>query len=112
MLVAEVDNKLVGTLDFWNGNRKRIQHTGEFGMGVMQGFRNKGVGQLLLKVLIEWAQNNGLIEKVKLGVFASNVSAIHLYQKMGFKEEGRRISDIKIAEGNYGDVIEMYLWVQ
>ncbi len=112
LLVAEVGGKLVGTLDFWNGNRKRIQHTGEFGMGVVSDFRNKGVGGYMLQVLLDWAKNNPIIEKIKLGVFASNGRAIHLYQKMGFVEEGRSISEIKTEDGLYCDVITMYQWLK
>lgn len=106
--VAEIDRKLVGTLDFWNGDRKRIQHTGEFGMGVLPNYRDLGIGTCLINVLLKWAKANPMIEKVKLAVFASNHRGIHLYKKMGFIEEGRRIAEIKMADGNYFDVIEMY----
>ena len=108
LLVAEIEKKLVGTLDFWDGQRQRVQHTGEFGMGVLKEFRDLGIGKCLIDVLLLWATENPIIEKVKLGVFASNERAIHLYQKMGFVEEGRRVAEIKMAEGNYLDVIEMY----
>ena len=40
ILVAEVNRKIVGQLDFSNGHRKRIEHTGEFGMGIHNKFRN------------------------------------------------------------------------
>lgn len=43
VIVAEVDNKVVGQLDFSNGHRRRISHTGEFGMGVHKDFRGLGV---------------------------------------------------------------------
>lgn len=108
IFVAEVDRQLVGTLDFWNGDRKRIEHTGEFGMGVVPEYRDLGIGACLIKVLLKWAKENPIIEKVKLGVFATNHRGIHLYKKMGFIEEGRRVAEIKMADGNYFDVIEMY----
>jgi RimJ/RimL family protein N-acetyltransferase len=108
IFVAEIDRRLVGTLDFWNGYRKRIEHTGEFGMGVLPQYRDQGIGACLIEVLLKWAADNPIIEKVKLGVFANNPRAIHLYQKMGFEEEGRRLAEIKMADGQYHDVIEMY----
>ncbi len=108
ILVAEANGKLIGTLDFWNGNKQKIAHTGEFGMGVHLDFRNKGVGKCLLTVLLDWARQSTLIEKVKLGVFASNTTAIHLYQSMGFVEEGRSVAEVKTVEGDYIDIIEMY----
>lgn len=112
VFVAEIDRKLVGTIDFWNGYRKRIEHTGEFGMGVLPNYRDQGIGACLIQVLLKWALANPVIEKVKLGVFANNPRAIHLYQKMGFKEEGRRIAEIKMSDGQYHDVIEMYKTVK
>jgi RimJ/RimL family protein N-acetyltransferase len=112
LLVAEIDKKLVGTLDFWDGQRQRVQHTGEFGMGVLPGFRDQGIGKCLIDVLLLWAKENPIIEKVKLGVFASNERGIHLYEKMGFVEEGRKVAEIKMADGNYFDVIEMYKLVK
>ncbi|MBL4651068.1 MAG: GNAT family N-acetyltransferase [Aureispira sp.] len=108
VFVAEIDRKLVGTIDFWNGYRKRIEHTGEFGMGVLPSYRDQGIGACLIQVLLKWATVNPVIEKVKLGVFANNPRAIHLYQKMGFEEEGRRVAEIKMSDGQYHDVIEMY----
>lgn len=108
IFVAEIDRQLVGTLDFWNGHRKRIEHTGEFGMGVLPEYRDKGIGACLIQMLLKWAVSNTIIEKVKLGVFANNPRAIHLYQKMGFEEEGRRVAEIKMSDGQYHDVIEMY----
>jgi len=112
IFVAELDGQLVGTLDFWNGHRKRIRHTGEFGMGVHPAFRDKGIGKCLIEMLLQWAQQNPLIEKVKLGVFASNKRGIHLYKKMGFLQEGRRVAEVKTAAGDYVDIIEMYKMVE
>lgn len=108
ILVAELEGQLVGTLDFWNGHRQKIAHTGEFGMGVHPSFRDLGVGKALLETLLRWATIHPIIEKVKLGVFASNKRAVHLYQKMGFIQEGRRVAEVKTADSNYIDIIEMY----
>ena len=52
LFVAEIDKKLVGTIDFWNGHRKRVEHTGEFGMGVLPEFRDMGIGAGLIEVLL------------------------------------------------------------
>jgi Acetyltransferases, including N-acetylases of ribosomal proteins len=34
------------------------------------------------------------IKKIELGVFPNNVAGIKLYEKMGFRHEGRRINSI------------------
>jgi RimJ/RimL family protein N-acetyltransferase len=107
ILLAEMNSKIVGLLDFSNGHRQRIAHTGEFGMSVEKSFRDQGVGSLLLKVLIEWASKNTTIEKICLNVHSNNERAIALYKKMGFEIEGLRKKDLKYGEGQYIDTTVM-----
>ena len=106
ILIAEVESKIVGILDFSNGNRNRIAHTGEFGMSVLKEYRNQGIGSLLLKALMEWAKQNSTIEIISLNVHANNERAIGLYKKMGFEIEGTRRRNSKYSENTYvGSVI-------
>lgn len=69
MLVAETSKGIVGWIVFFSQNRIRLTHTGSFGMMVDKNFRDKGIGKLLIKGLLDWAESNPLIEKVSLGVF-------------------------------------------
>lgn len=108
LLVAEIDGQIVGTLDFTNGHRQRIAHTGDFGMGVAPNFQNQGIGRCLIKVMLDWAAKDPIIEKVKLTAFANNHNGLHLYKSLGFVEEGRGVQEIKMEEDNYLDVINMY----
>ncbi len=107
LLVAEIDSKIIGQLDFTNGRRKRTAHTGELGMSVASIYRNDGIGALLLKVLIDWAKTTKQIEKIDLCVHANNDRAIALYKKMGFVVEGVRRYDLKYGENEYVDTIVM-----
>ncbi|MFO1443737.1 GNAT family N-acetyltransferase [Bacillus sp. Bva_UNVM-123] len=111
-LAAEMEDEIIGFLDFHNGHKQRIQHQGSFGMSVNQHYRNKGVGKALLTVLLDWAKENPLIEKVCLEVFADNQHAIELYKKFGFVEEGRKRKAIKIDEQTYHDVLIMANFVK
>ena len=112
VLVAELGGSIVGILNLENGSRQRLSHVGSFGMSVQPVFREKGIGTALLQSLIRWAKENPVIEKLTLGVFATNQPAICLYKKMGFLEEGRQIRGIKIADGKYVDDILMYRFVK
>lgn len=107
LLVAEIQSKIVGLLDFSNGHRQRIVHTGEFGMSIEKNFRDQGIGSLLMKVLIEWATQNNTLEKIGLNVHNDNHRAIALYKKMGFEVEGVRKRDLKYGEGRYVDTVVM-----
>ncbi|MBB6450231.1 RimJ/RimL family protein N-acetyltransferase [Geomicrobium halophilum] len=111
IFVAEIDTKIVGFINFQNGSRKNIEHSGSFGMSVEKYTRELGIGQSLIRVLLEWAQNNSLIEKVGLSVFADNHRAIQIYKKFGFEVEGRRKKEIKKSDGQYIDDILMYRFV-
>ena len=52
-------------------------------------YRNKGVGQILLEELIKISKKTGL-SFLNLEVNETNKSAIHLYEKNGFKQIGKR----------------------
>ncbi|MED1113893.1 GNAT family N-acetyltransferase [Bacillus paramycoides] len=108
--IAEVDGKLVGAIDFKNGDRKKISHQGAFAMTVLPEYRNYGIGRALLETLIKWAKNNSKIEKVSLEVMEDNLGAIQLYKNLGFFEEGRQAKGVKL-DGGYQDLILMALFV-
>jgi hypothetical protein len=57
---------------------------------------------------IDWGRENGL-HKLTLSVFPHNVAAIALYRKFGLVEEGRRERQIRRADDEIWDLIEMGL---
>ena len=89
-LVAEVDGCIVGNLSCTGGKRRATRHNADFGMSVARDWRNKGVGTALLGRLVAWAEGADIIRRLELEVYAHNAPALHLYQKFGFTEEGRR----------------------
>ncbi len=112
LLVAEVNNRVIGWLIFQNQPRKKLSHTGEFGITIRNGWRDKGIGRVLIKELLNWAEENPMIKKVGLAVFSTNDRAIHLYKSLGFHEEGRRVQHIKLADNHYVDDLLMYKLVK
>ncbi|OCA90376.1 acetyltransferase [Bacillus sp. FJAT-27225] len=108
LIVAEMKQKVVGFIVFRSKNTKRLSHTGSFSAMVKKEYRNQGIGKLLIKELLNWAEQNPLIEKVSLGVLSTNQRAISLYKSMGFVEEGRKIKEVKFNEEFYADDILMY----
>ncbi|MEO8664495.1 MAG: GNAT family N-acetyltransferase [Ignavibacteria bacterium] len=111
-IVAEVAGKVSGFLEFQNGGLRRTAHTGILSMFIHKADREKGVGSLLLKTLIDWAGKNPLIEKITLAVFSTNERAQMLYKKFGFAEEGRCPKDMKLKDGSYIDSVLMYKFVE
>ena len=109
ILIAELENQIVGLLFFKSNSKKKNSHTGEFGVSVHPNFQGVGIGRLLIERLIDWTKNNIHIEKVYLNVFGTNQNAIKLYKNLGFIEEGRHVKAIKQVNGEYVDIIQMYI---
>ena len=81
---------------------------GEFGMLVDREWRGRGVGSALIRAAIGWARDQGL-HKLSLEVFTHNTSAIALYRKCGFVEEGHRVRHYRRASGELWDCLIMGL---
>ncbi|OLZ09906.1 GNAT family N-acetyltransferase [Sulfobacillus thermosulfidooxidans] len=89
ILVALVDNRVIGTLEAIRGTFMKNRHVATMGMVLRPGFRGQGRGAGLIKVLEHWARQHE-IAKIAISVFETNVSALHFYQRHGFVMEGRR----------------------
>lgn len=103
---------IIGDLLATGGERRRVNHKIRFGLSVALPYRDKGVGRAMIVALLDWAHAHPTIEKIDLGVFASNARARHLYTSLGFVEEGLRKREIRIAPGVYEDDIAMALFVK
>ncbi|HYK72908.1 MAG TPA: GNAT family N-acetyltransferase [Pseudoneobacillus sp.] len=110
LLVAEVNKTIIGILNFRLSSTKKFSHQGLFGMSIQESFTNQGIGRSLIKELIQWAKKDNRVEKISLEVFSNNNRAIHLYTKLGFTEEGRRIKQAKISPNEYVDDILMSMF--
>jgi len=111
-LVAEVADRVVGQLEFENGRWRKTAHAGMLSVYVDRDWRERGVGTILLRSLLDWAAAHPVIEKVTLAVFSSNSRAIATYKKCGFAEEGRCARDMKLDSGEYIDSVLMYQFVK
>ncbi len=112
LLVALINDLVVGLLGFENGPQRRVAHRGSLHLSVARMWRGQGIGTLLLKSLLAWAAGNSLIEKVSLSVMTSNHGAIRLYRRLGFVEEGCLRREIKISPDHYEDELLMCRFVK
>lgn len=99
-LTAVSDGVPVGLCTLYLQPYKKLAHQCEFGIIVAPGFRNKGIGSMLLDHLIHLAKTNFKIELLHLQVYQDN-PAINLYSRYGFKEFGRQIAWIKESDDTY-----------
>lgn len=112
LLIAEVDNQIVSLSDVQCGEKKRTQHVARLGISILPEYRNNGLGMAIMQTMIDWATEHPDVEKLALGVYSANTRAMALYKKLGFIEEGRKIKEIKYANGTYDDCICMYRFVK
>jgi len=64
------------------------------------------VGKALLEAALDMCDNWLNIHRVELQVFVDNAAAIHLYEQLGFVQEGRH-KDFAFQHGGYVDAYTM-----
>ena len=98
MLLAKCDDKIIGCASLSRLPR-RMKHRGDFAISVAKEYWNKGIGSQLLNNIIAFAKENKF-EIIDLQVRSDNKSAIHLYEKYGFKKIGEHPAFFKISGEN------------
>ncbi len=109
---AHDEGELIGSVNFRPGERQRMAHQGELGIGNHSSWRGRGLGTLLMVLTLNWAAQTPSVEKVCLGVFSGNTGARRLYRRLGFRSEGRVRRQFKLAPGDYEDDIRMGIFVK
>lgn len=90
----------VGICAFHREPREKTRHRGELiQMYVASGYQKHGLGKELIARLVNRAFTSLGIEQIVLGVINTNLSAIHVYEKMGFREYGLIPKYFKMGKG-------------
>ena len=79
-----------------------------WGMYVAPTHRNRGIAKELLATAIAFAKSNSAIRQINLCVNASAISAVHLYQSIGFVTYGQE-PDAMLIHGTLYDELHMRL---
>ncbi len=90
-LVAIETGQIVGWCDIAPVPHEGMRHVGRLGMGVRKDHRAKGIGRTLLQAAVQRSLSSS-IERIELEVYASNQSAIRLYESSNFELEGRKVA--------------------
>lgn len=104
--VAELDGEVVGELVIFTEKNIRLRHVVSFGIAVDIKHSGKGIGKQLILFCQDYAFQWLAAARLELEVFASNNSAIKLYEKLGFEIEGKKRS-AALKNGVYQDVFIM-----
>lgn len=81
----------------------------DLGMMVAKSWRGGGVGSELVREALVWARGHPEAHKVALQVWPDNESAIRLYERFGFVEEGRLRRHYRRRSGALRDAVIMGL---
>ncbi len=106
LIALDREGNLIGNIDLTGSQRKITRHTGMIGMGILKSWRNTGLGSLLIAEMIAWAEQNPILELVWLEVYEENHSALRIYTRAGFEENGRQSRFFK-RDSDYSNKITM-----
>ncbi|WP_061994778.1 GNAT family protein [Clostridium sp. ATCC 25772] len=99
-------NEIIGTIELREVDKtNKIGRVCRFLIGE-ENIRYKGIGTQALKELLRIGFENFNFEKITLGVFDFNESAIKCYEKSGFLKE-KFIKNARKAKGGYWNLYEM-----
>jgi ribosomal protein S18 acetylase RimI-like enzyme len=105
--VAHVSGQVVGWCDVSPKPIEGFRHSAVLGMGLLQRYRGRGLGTVLLRAVLGEARLQGL-SRIELEVYTSNQPAIALYERFGFAREGIKRS-ARILDGHVEDILCMAL---
>ena len=107
VICAYVDGELAGDCGISPINDlQKLRHRASLGIGLRQAFWELGLGTALISYAEQTARALGF-EQLELDVFATNMRARRLYEKLGFTETGRIPHGQKLSDGSYDDLIYM-----
>lgn len=87
-VIAKVEDKIVGFAYLDGGKRERTYHNTNLGIGILEQYRGRKIGKLLLEYIMNFARNSEYIAKIDLQVRIDNTVAIKLYKSFKFNVEG------------------------
>jgi len=102
----EANGKVIGTTGL---HRWRNRRAGVASLGITiydREYLGKGYGRDALNVLLDWSFRIQNFRRIWLETLASNERAVHSYQAVGFRVEGR-LRQHEYHDGAYEDVLVM-----
>lgn len=106
VLSQDEHETVVGWVGLFVEPNPRKNHVAGIGLMVHPQYHGYGIGQTLLKAVLDLADQWLLLKRLELTVHPENKPALHLYKKYGFEIEGLQKKAYK-ANGQYTDAVFM-----
>ena len=106
--VACEDGQVLGLYILHPNNVGRCGHIANASYAVSSKARGKGVGRLLVEDSMTQGHAHGFRVLQFNAVVATNASARHLYEKLGFTQLGTIPGGFRMPDGTYADICPYY----
>lgn len=107
--LAEEEGRILGLYILHPNNVGRCGHICNASYAVSAEARGKGVGEKLVRDCLEKGKEYGFAILQFNAVVASNSSARHLYEKIGFQQLGVIPKGFRMKDGQYEDICPYYI---
>lgn len=106
--VAVFEDRVVGMYILHPNNVGRCGHICNASYCVEKGMSNKGIGSMLVEDSLSVAKDLGFRVMQFNAVVQENASAIHLYEKEGFRRLGMIPGGFRGSDGEYHTIVLFY----
>ncbi len=103
--VAENNNEIIGLYILHPNNIGRCGHIANASYAVKENMRGQHIGEKLVTHCLHKCKELGFSILQFNAVVATNASALHLYEKLGFKQLGIIPHGFRRKDGGYEDII-------
>lgn len=87
VLVALIDEKVIGIATIFGSSKPKIRHIGEIGISIDKDYWGMGLGRLMMEELLDWASEAKVLKRLQLQVQSRNKRARSLYESLDFELE-------------------------
>ena len=106
--VAIEDGRILGMYILHPNNVGRCGHIANASYAVASAARGKGIGRMLVTDCLEKGKDCGFRVLQFNAVVATNASARHLYESLGFVQLGTIPGGFRMPDGSYEDICPYY----
>lgn len=102
--VATVNDEVVGWVHIEGSALDKLSHTAELTVGIVEAYRNRGIGSHLISRGLEWAASHGF-ERIYQSIPATNERAIGFLEEHGWTVEAVREEHYRIDGADVDEVM-------
>lgn len=102
ILTIWMERKIAGMNGLFYENRDTVAI---WGMFIRKEFRGRGLGEKLMNEIEKEIRKDKTVNKIQVSVTVSQIRALKLYKKLGFKEISRINGKIKFNGDSYDEIL-------